>query len=503
MSKEVDELLFIDEEDISMNIEEFVAIKPIIKDFIESYVKNKDMPVDEWLGKKLQEIFTEKSLEEIQEIADEIITTIRLDEDNKNSLTKAITSGRSKESWFASEMKKITSSMSSQEASNYLLNLDIAMVNVNKSLHKTITTKSGIVSQNPRLDGFIAEQYHAQTFNLNAETRGSQYRAKVLEPNGSGYTKNSVDIEILNGNGKIVKRYQSKYCKDAKATARAFEQGDYRGQQKLVPDGQQIEIKKKSTIVLEAPDGTTSNPLSKSKAEFMRDEAQRGQLGEFDWNEYKAKDLARGIGKQVSYAAFQGVLISAGVEMAQKLWAGKQIDGEEVIETAIVSGVDFGLKVAVGGALKAGAEKGIITLIPKGTPVSTIANIAFVAVEDVKVVGKMATGELSFKEGIDKIEQTTVATAVGLATMLEGAEFGVAAGTIFGPAGSAIGGFIGGTVGYMAGSTFGETLTRCKQKLMDGVLETTGYVLGGLANLTETAFNVIDKGVSSILGLFW
>lgn len=244
MSKEVDELLFIDEEDISMNIEEFVAIKPIIKDFIESYVKNKDMPVDEWLGKKLQEIFTEKSLEEIQEIADEIITTIRLDEDNKNSLTKAITSGRSKESWFASEMKKITSSMSSQEASNYLLNLDIAMVNVNKSLHKTITTKSGIVSQNPRLDGFIAEQYHAQTFNLNAEARGSQYRAKVLEPNGSGYTKNSVDIEILNGNGKIVERYQSKYCKDAKATARAFEQGDYRGQQKLVPDGQQIEIKK-------------------------------------------------------------------------------------------------------------------------------------------------------------------------------------------------------------------------------------------------------------------
>ncbi len=40
-----------------------------------------------------------------------------------------------------------------------------------------------------------------------------------------------------------LKRYQSKYCKDAKSTARVFEQGDYRGQQKLVPDGQQIEIK--------------------------------------------------------------------------------------------------------------------------------------------------------------------------------------------------------------------------------------------------------------------
>ena len=108
-----------------------------------------------------------------------------------------------------------------------------------ESLYKTITTQAGTISQNPRLDGFIAEQYHAQTFNMNAEATGSQYRAKVLEPTGNGYAKNSVDIVIVDGDGKVVRRYQSKYCKDAKATEQAFEHRDYRGQQKLVPEGQE------------------------------------------------------------------------------------------------------------------------------------------------------------------------------------------------------------------------------------------------------------------------
>ena len=117
--------------------------------------------------------------------------------------------------------------MSAQETAKYLTGLDNALQTANESLYSTITTQAGAISQNPRLDGFIAEQYHAQTFNLNAEATGSQYRAKVLEPNGNGYAKNSVDIVIVDANGKVVKRYQSKYCKYAKETERAFEQGDY------------------------------------------------------------------------------------------------------------------------------------------------------------------------------------------------------------------------------------------------------------------------------------
>lgn len=65
-------------------------------------------------------------------------------------------------------------------------------------------------------------------------------------------------------------------------------------------------------------------------------------------------------------------------------------------------------------------------MIPKGTPAGTIANISYVAIEDVKVLGKMATGELTMKEGIEKLEQTTVSTAAGLVAMGKGAAIGAA-----------------------------------------------------------------------------
>ncbi len=504
MNEKETEALLLDEEHKPILIEEECReLKPILTEFVECYASNKDKPVEEWLSQKMQEQLPGRTSDEITGLTNEIITTLKVDEENQASLSKAISDGRSKESWFASTTQKAVSAMSTQEAAKYLTELDQALQIANESLYRTITTQAGTISQNPRLDGFIAEQYHVQTFNINAKAAGSPYRAKVLEPTGNGYAKNSVDIVILDSDNKVVRRYQSKYCKDAKATEKAFEHGDYRGQRKLVPEGQENEIQKKVTTVIEAPDGTTSNPLTKSRAEQMRDEAQSGAWNELNWSEYATKDLALGIGKQAGYAALQGAAIGVGSDVAQKLWNGEEIASEEIIETALVSGVDFGVKAAAAGALKVGVEKEIITVIPKGTPAGTIANIAYVAIEDAKVVGKMMSGEVSFKEGIEKIEQTTVATTAGLATMAEGATIGAAIGTAFGPAGTAIGGFIGGSVGYMAGSKVGETIVKGVQKIRDGASKVIKEVASGIKNVANAAIDGIKRfcsGVASFLG---
>lgn len=503
MDEEKINILLLDEEDGPILIEEECAeLRPILKEFVEYYAANKDKPVEDWLSKKLQEQLPEKEPKEIMGLTNEIITTLRVDERNQKSLSEAVSNGRSKESWFASSTQSAVSGMSTQNAAKYLADLDRALQTANISLHKTITTQADVISKNPRLDGFIAEQYHAQTFNMNAEAAGSPYRAKVLEPTGKGYTKNSVDIVIVDSNDKIVRRYQSKYCKDAKATAKAFEHGDYRGQQKLVPEGQEGAIQKKVTTVIEAPDGTTSNSLTKSRAEQMRDEAQSGNWNELNWNEYAARDLAAGIGKQAGYAALQGAAVGVGFDLAQKLWNGEKIEGEEVVETALETGADFGIKAATAGALKVGIEKEIITVIPKGTPAGTIANIAHVAIEDAKVVGKMMSGELSFKEGVEKIEQTTVATAAGLTAMGEGAAVGAAAGAMFGPVGAAVGGFIGGTVGYMAGAKAGETVVKGARKVKEKVVERAKAVWEGVKDLGNRAWEGAKSIAGSIVSFF-
>ena len=207
MKEEYEFDLLLDEEDGPILVEEECKeLKPIVEDFVKSYSANPTASVESWLIPKMQEQLPERSHEEIVAMVDEIVVTIKVSEEMKASLEKAIDSGRSKESWFASEAKKATSAMSTQEAAKYLTNLDMALQQANESLYRTITTQAGTVSQNPRLDGFIAEQYHAQTFNMNAEATGSPYRAKVLEANGNGYAKNSVDIVIVDGEGKVVRK---------------------------------------------------------------------------------------------------------------------------------------------------------------------------------------------------------------------------------------------------------------------------------------------------------
>lgn len=481
-------------------LNEAQELKTIQKKFMESYLENrKNMSVDEWLHTEMAVSLPGYSEEEIARMSDEIIATLKIQEEKKESLEKAIVSGRSKESWFASEIQKATSHMSAQEASQYLQGLDEAVTSANESLYRTIHTQAGNVNQNPNLDGFIAEQYHVQTFNLNAEATGSPYRAKVLEPDGTAYAKNSVDIEIIDENGIVVRRYQSKYCKDADATAKAFKQGDYRGQQKLVPEGQEQKFDKKVTTVLEAPDGTTSKSLSKECAKELQNEAQSGKWNELDWNEYKVKDIAIGIGKQAGQAAFMGAAIGVGFDVANKVWNKEEIKGEELVETAIVSGSDFGVKVAAAGALKVGVEKGIIRAIPKGTPADTIATIVHVGIENAKIIGKIATGELSVKEGIEKMEQTTVAVVAGISASTQGAIVGAAVGSVLGPIGTIVGGVVGGTIGYMAGSKVGETVVKGVQKIRDNIINKVENVWSTVKEEGVLAWNKVKVAMSALI----
>ena len=484
-------------------VNEGQEIKPILKKFMESYAKKTDdVSLEDWLSLELKENLPEKDEAETRKISTEIITTLNTCDDKLRSLESAAASGRSKESWFAKDVAAATSHMSTQQSAEYMHALDAALSEANDSLYRTITTQAGLVNQNPSLDGFIAEQYHAQTFNMNAAAKGSEYRAKVLEPNGTGYGKNSVDIVITDANDKIIRKYQAKVYKDPESARNAFEHGDYRGQRKLVADGQENLIGKKATNVLEAPDGTTSNPLSKSRAKEMQNEAQSGNWNELNWNEYQAKDLAIGIGKQAGQAALLGAAIGAGMNVAQKVWNGEKIDGEEVVKTAITTGADFGVKAAVAGAVKVGVEKGVVSCIPKGTPAGTIANIVQIGVENAKVIGKMATGELTPREGIDRMEQVTVSTVAGIAAAGEGFFAGSCAGLmIAGPIGAVVGGFVGGSVGYMAGSKVGEAIVKVVQKIRKKAEDMILTVGRSVASGVRSVARGIGNAICSLFGL--
>ncbi|MBJ7593107.1 hypothetical protein [Aeromonas veronii] len=174
--------------------------------------------------------------------------------------------------------------------------------------------RDGEINQSWHLDGFIAEQHHVESFNLEAAAQGCSYRAEVLKPApGQTYGKNSVDIVIRDGNGKIVKRYQSKYGANADSTKELFEKGDYRGQRKLVPEGQGKEINNSTEII--EHEGVKSKPLSKIDAKERQRKIQKEQdAKQYEWNDVNSKAIAKNIGQKAGVAAmlaigFQGARI--------------------------------------------------------------------------------------------------------------------------------------------------------------------------------------------------
>lgn len=482
--------------------EEAQAVYDIQREFLSSYIKSKEaLSVEEWFPLELQKHLPEKTKDELATISREIIESIKVTEKKKAELEHATSVGRDKNSWLASEFTQYTSAMSAQEALKYLQGLDNAVKNANQGMFDTITTKAGMPSMNMNLDGFIAEQHHVNTFNMKAQATGSEFRAEVLKPKlGETYTKNGFDVVIKDASGNIVHQYQMKYGATAEDTIRMLKNGNYGNQILVVPEEQVEAVQKafpnKTVTSTISEGGASSEALTKEKAKKLQEEAQKGNFLEVDWSEYAAKDLAKGIAGEVGKSCLMGVAVGAGMNVLSKVVQGEPIDGEEVIETAIVSGADFGVKTAVAGGLKVAAEKEIISVIPKGTPAGTLANIAFVAVEDVKILGKVATGELTIKEGVDKMQQTTAACVAGLAASTKGAALGVVVGSAFGPVGTAIGGFVGGCVGYMAGSKIGETVVKGFQKVRD----TAKSFVKSTVNKIGNAVDGFVSGVASLFG---
>ena len=154
----------------------------------------------------------------------------------------------------------------------------------------------------------------------------------------------------------------------------------------------------------------------------------------------------------------QAAAITTGFALAEQVIKGEEIDVEETVTLALKTGADSGIKAATTGALKVGVEKGIISIIPKGTPVGTLANIVCVSIENIKILSKVATGELTMSQALDQMGRTTVSMVYGLGWGITGAGLGAVALSWIPIVGPVVGGLLGGMVGYMAGSKFGQAV---------------------------------------------
>ena len=477
------------------------AVTSILQRFLHSYAqKPAEVSDADWLTKTLTDELPEKSPAEIQTISQEIVSSVTDFEKNLTSIHTACDNGQLKEQWFKDKVQEACSNMSVNDYGNYLANIDRALYQANEQMIRTVERHGECFN----LDGFIAEQQHVNDFNAQAALENRNYRAYVEEPEiGKGYAKNSFDVVIKDKNGKIIHQYQFKFGKDAAATIRLLKSGNYNNQQLLVPAEQVEEVQKAfpDKTVTDHIGGTDKVPtkskgLTKAEVKNQQLDAQeKNKIEIADWNSYSVSELAIHLGKNAALTGAISARNAVGFHIAKKILSGEKIEAEEVVEVALKTGVDVGVKTAAAGALKVAVEKGLVPVLAKGTPAGLIANIAAVAVENAKIMAKFARGEIGGIQAMDYIARTTTAAVSGMVTMGEGATIGAALFSVIPVVGTVVGGVIGGAIGYIAGSKVGELVYSGAK----AVVKTATTVVKAGYNAVKSVGSAICSGVKSVV----
>ena len=290
-----------------------------------------------------------------------------------------------------------------------------------------------------------------------------------------------------------------------------IEKGNYNNQRIIVPKEQLEEVQshfkakgsnKTITDRIEAY-GVKGKSYSKEELKQLQTDLQKnGTLPEVGYNQMQTSTILKSIGANAGALALQACAITTGFEVVHDLVAGKEINGDELIENALKTGADTGVKVITAGALEVSVRKGLIKLIPKGTPAGVLANAACVGIENVKILSEIGEGKLSVTQGLDTMGRTTLSMSAGLMAMGKGSAVGAKLGTLVNPGlGTAVGGFVGGIVAYAAGSKVGNVVYSAVKKVGKVAKAAAKVVMEGARTLYNAANgikNIVKAGANKV-----
>lgn len=495
--------------EMNINNKNIPKIKRTVHSFVSDYArKSSDVTDKQFLIKKFEHYPTLwDNQNEIEQTATDIVDTVYTYEQNRRELNEHIAKGKRLESWLSKKIEQGATASGVVNVASYAKSIDTAIDNANNAMMKTIHNLNGSVNQNPNLDGLIAEQHHASTFNIDSAVKEKTFTAEPLESNG----KNSVDIVVRDDRGNIVRKYQSKYGKDTETTESYFEKGDYRGQRKLVPKGQGKDIKNANEKIeftdykSKNSETVESTPLSKEEAKLKQEKAQReGKIDEYTWNDANKGQIAKRIGGKAALSAGLAVGFQGARIVGRRIWnwvtgqenQSVEDDVKEFAESAMKSGASAGITIATSGALTVAARSGWLGKILMKTPAGHIAAAACAGIENVKTLYKFATGELTGEEALDQAGRSTCSVVGSLAAGAKGASVGAAIGSVLGPVGSVVGGIAGGIVGGIAGSTLAEAAYSAGKKIVSTVAKGVKAFASGIVH----GVGSVVRGIGSFIG---
>ena len=470
----------------------------------------------------------EKVADEIEEA--EIIDTKEVIEDMKeaSSILSNYNEAMICETAAIKEPQLVANVLSANSVNNYVDTVNTAIDNANKTLVESVTTKAGTINQNPNLDGFIFEEHHAGTFNIDAAVKQKSYYAEALKPElGETYGKNSVDLVIKDDAGKYVKKYSAKAYKNANETAKSFYDKitgyKYKGQSKLVPTDQTNEIANSADKI--KYNNVESKGISKAEIKDIQNDLQSGNKKADVFNfkkDVNTISISKQIGKQAMINGTMGLGIRMAANIGINLIQGKEVEVEEVIEAGIKTGASMGMVTAVAGGIRVAVEKKVIpTVFSRMLTNNTIGAIAAASMDIIGTAFKLGSGEISLGKAVKDVGNSlgagygaiissgigfsggmALATTIGLGTI--GTVGTILTGGLALVAG-AVCGVIGSNIALKIANGLGKITETVVDKAVDIVksgMNTVKNMASGFINTVKSMGSVVSSGVSRVVGWF-
>jgi len=401
--------------------------------------------------------------------------------------------------WFAEALGRANQCNSADGTGKYSVRIDVELEKATAHARDTITCKDGVsINKSEHLHGNIAEQHHTDSFNIDAATQDSGVRAERLE----SLERNSVDIRV--SDGKETVDYQSKYGKTSDHSERGFKRGDYENQERLVPEGQEGQVEGGTSRV--SHDGVESDPLSHEEAKQRQKDAQEeGRSKEYTWDDVDLSTLGKQVAKQALLAAALAVAVQGvriGGRRAWNAWQGNkkpslQEDWDEFCDSALRSGVQSGVTVALVGAVVAAARKGWLGTALQSADATLITMAVCVAVENARVLYKFSKEECTLAEAAAELLETNFVAIATLAGSYGGAALGTAIGTVFGGVGAVIGGFVGSFVGATLASATANAIVKVTPRLVDYLVDRATSIGAKVRDTASEALYTLADSVRS------
>ena len=487
----------------------------------------------------------EKVADEIEEA--EIVDTKEIIEDMKevSNILSQYNEAMIYETAAIKEPQLVANVLSTKFVNNYIDTVNTAIDNANKTIIESVTTKAGTINQNPNLDGFIFEEHHAGTFNIDASVKQKSYHAEALKPElGETYGKNSIDI-VIEDSGKYVKKYSAKAYKNANETAKSFYDKitgyKYKFQSKLVPTDQTREIV--NSVDKIKFDNVESKGITKTEIKNIQNELQSGnkKIDIFSFKkDVNTISISKQIGKQAMVNGTMGLGIGMVANIGANIITGKGVEAEEVIEAGIKTGASMGMARAVAGGIRVAVEKKVIpTVFSRILTNNTIGAVAVASMDIVGTAFKLGSGEITLGKAVKDIGKSVgaaygaivasgwgyaggmaIAGMIGLGTIgavgtILGVGVAVVAGAVCATVGSKVAGAIASGIGAVAETIVDgavgivkagkEVVKSVASGVWNGVKAVGGAIVGGATAIVKgvgSAIGSIASGIGSAVSSF-